>query len=97
MDSRRVGLRLFEIETAFSTGLSATAPCALAGVGGTIGLAATVAGARLIRTLLFGVTPTDPLVFGFTLIVIIGVVLAAAFVPAGRASALDPMATLRTE
>jgi len=48
-------------------------PCALAGVGGAIGLAAAVAGARLIRTLLFGVTPTDPAVFGFTLIVIIGV------------------------
>ena len=56
-----------------------------------------LAGARLIQTLLFGVTPTDPAVFGFTLIVIIGVVLAAALVPACRASALDPMATLRTE
>lgn len=52
---------------------------------------------RLIRTLLFGVTPTDPAVFGFTLIVIIGVGLAGALVPACRASALDPMATLRTE
>ena len=49
------------------------------------------------RTLLFGVTPTDPAVFGFTLIVIIGVGLAAALVPAWWASALDPMATLRTE
>ena len=44
-----------------------------------------LAGARLIRTLLFGVTPTDPAVFGFTLIVIIGGVLAAALVPACRA------------
>jgi len=42
-----------------------------------------LAGARLIRTLLFGVTPTDPAVFGFT--VIIGGVLAAALVPACRA------------
>jgi putative ABC transport system permease protein len=72
-------------------------PCALAGVGGAIGLAAAVAGARLIRALVFGVTPTDPAVFGFTLIVIIGVGLAAALVPACRASAHDPMATLRTE
>jgi len=48
-------------------------------------VADVVAGARLIRTLLFGVTPTDPAVFGFTLIVIIGGVLAAALVPACRA------------
>jgi hypothetical protein len=49
------------------------------------------------RTLLFDVTPTDPAVFGFTLIVIIGVGLAAALVPACWASALDLMATPRTE
>jgi putative ABC transport system permease protein len=62
-----------------------------------IGLAVAVAAARVIRTLLFGVAPTDPAVLGLTVMVMIGVALAAALVPARRASAIDPMTMLRTE
>jgi putative ABC transport system permease protein len=69
----------------------------LTAAGVAIGLAVAVAAARVIRTLLFGVAPTDPAVLGLTVMVMIAVALAAAFVPARRASAIDPMTVLRTE
>jgi putative ABC transport system permease protein len=69
----------------------------LTAAGVAIGLAVSVAAARVIRTLLFGIAPTDPAVFGLTVMVIIGVALAAALVPARRASTIDPMTVLRTE
>jgi putative ABC transport system permease protein len=69
----------------------------LTAAGVAIGLAVAVAAARVIRTLLFGVAPTDPAVLGLTVMVMIGVALAAALVPARRASAIDPMTVLRTE
>ena len=61
------------------------------------GVPLAVAGARLMRSMLFGVQPGDSLSFIFALFGVIFVALAASFIPARRASALDPIVALRYE
>jgi hypothetical protein len=65
----------------------------LAGV--VLGLGASAVATRLLRTLLFGVEPGDPLVFGTAALVVIAAALAAALVPAMRAARIDPVAALK--
>ena len=65
----------------------------LAGIG--LGIAASLAVTRLIASLLFGITPADPLTFAATLIILSFVALVAGYLPARRASRIDPMSALR--
>ena len=68
---------------------------ALIGVG--IGMGLAFALTRLMSSLLFGVNPTDPSIFGLIGLLLIGVALAASFIPARRATRVDPMIALRCE
>jgi predicted permease len=63
--------------------------------GATAGLVGAVAGARLMRDVLFGVTPTDPVTYLGITIVLVAVVLAATSVPALRAARIAPASVLR--
>ncbi len=71
--------------------LGLTAAGAAAGVVAALGLT------RLLTSLLYDTAPTDPLVFISVVLVLAGTAVAAALVPAWRASRVDPMAALRCE
>src|SRR5206468_11889041 len=70
---------------------------ALIGVGTCLGLAGSVLLVRLIAKLLFGTAPLDPVTFVAVPILLAAVALAASYVPARRATRVDPMVALRYE
>ena len=69
----------------------------LAGLGILVGLAASLAGGGLLQSLLFGVSPADPLTLTAAAAVLLGVAAAASWVPAQRAMRADPVTVLREE
>ena len=70
---------------------------ALAGVGLLLGVAGALSVTRLTSSFLVGVTPADPASMGVGIATVIGVTLAAAYVPARRAMRADPVDAMRTE
>jgi putative ABC transport system permease protein len=69
----------------------------LTGIGVALGLAAGAAGAQVLRSLLFGVSALDPMAFGGAALLFGLVALAASYLPARRATRVDPMVALRAE
>ena len=68
---------------------------ALAAVGIVIGTLAALFVGRLLSAFLFGIAPNDPVAFGIVILVLAAVALFASFVPALRATRVDPMTALR--
>jgi len=66
-------------------------------IGAAIGVAGAVALSRWIQDLLFGVTPTDPATFAAVVATLMAVALVACYVPAWRATRVDPTMALRSE
>jgi ABC-type antimicrobial peptide transport system permease subunit len=69
----------------------------LSSFGSAVGLIASLILTRLMESLLFGVSATDPVTFLSIGLLLIVVALMASYVPARRAARLDPMVTLRSQ
>ena len=66
-------------------------------IGGVVGLAAAAGLAQLMSSLLFGVSPLDPIAYAVTIGLLAAVAVVATYIPARRASRIDPLGALRTE
>jgi predicted permease len=69
----------------------------LTGVGTAVGLGAAAALMRLMRTLLFGISPLDPVTFTAVPVALVAVAALASYLPARRTAAVDPVEALRAE
>jgi ABC-type antimicrobial peptide transport system permease subunit len=70
---------------------------ALVGLGLALGVAGAFGLTRLLKSLLVGVTPTDPATFAVVSILLAAVALMACLIPARRAMRVDPIVALRYE
>ena len=69
----------------------------LLGIGVVLGVPATLAATRLVQAQLFGLSPSDPVTLAAAVMIIAMVTLAAAYLPARRATGVDPIVALRYE
>jgi ABC-type antimicrobial peptide transport system permease subunit len=66
-------------------------------IGVVIGIGGSIALTQTVSSLLFGVTATDPVTFGGVTLLLVAVALLACYIPARRATRVDPMIALRDE
>jgi putative ABC transport system permease protein len=69
----------------------------LAGIGVALGLGAAIGLTRLMKSLLFGISAIDVPTFAAVVLVLVGAAVLAAYLPARRAAAMDPLEALRDE
>jgi len=96
--TREIGVRIaLGAESGEVLGMVVRQGMKLAGMGLVVGLIASLGLSRLMESLLYGTSPTDPLTFGATSLVLLAVGAAASYLPARRASSIDPVESLRAE
>ena len=69
----------------------------LAGLGLVVGIPVALVFVRVLRSVLFGVNPHDPLTIAASILLVLAVAALAAWIPARRAAKIDPMEALRYE
>jgi putative ABC transport system permease protein len=98
MRTAEIGLRMvFGAESGSILGLVVGEGLKLSVGGIVIGVAGALVITRVMASLLVGIQPTDPVTFATIVVLFTGIALAASWVPAFRASRLDPMVALREE
>jgi predicted permease len=96
--TREIGIRMaMGAESGRVMRMVVTRTLMLGLLGVAIGAAGALAATRVIAKFLFDVSPTDPVTFGATAVLLMGIALLAGLVPARRASNVDPMVALRHE
>jgi len=96
--TREIGIRIaLGAQQSSITGMFVRHALVLAGIGAAIGLAAAVALMQLMRSLLFGISPRDPLTYIAVPAGLVIVAMLASYLPARRAAAVDPANTLRAD
>jgi putative ABC transport system permease protein len=96
--TREIGLRMaLGAETRDVIKLIVKQGLGLTLIGAMLGVMLAVAGTRLLTSLLYGVTATDPATFAGVVLFVIGVAVLACYLPARRATKVDPMIALRRE
>jgi putative ABC transport system permease protein len=96
--TREIGVRMaLGAQAADAVRMVLSEAMKLALIGGAIGLAAALILARVMASLLYGVSASDPLTFIAVLILLAAVALVACYLPARRASRVDPLISLRSE
>jgi predicted permease len=95
---REIGIRLaLGAQAPEILGLFMRQGLVLAGVGVAIGLGAAAGFTTLMRSLVFGISPFDPITFTAMPLVLVAMAVLAAYFPARRATKVDPMVALRCE
>jgi ABC-type antimicrobial peptide transport system permease subunit len=96
--TNEIGIRMaLGARTTDVLGLVMKESMVLVGIGVTIGLVVAVFASSLVRSVVFGLAPTDPLIITFAVAILIGVAAAAGFLPARKASRVDPLVALHYE
>lgn len=96
--TREIGIRLaLGAQTREVRGLVIRQGMVLAGIGCLLGLFAAVLGTRVLRSMLFGVGPSDPVTFAAVMILLLAAAACACYLPARRATRVDPLVALRTD
>jgi putative ABC transport system permease protein len=96
--TREIGVRMaLGAQAADAVRMVLSEAMKLALIGGAIGLAAALILARVMASLLYGVSASDPLTFIAVLILLAAVALVACYLPARRAARVDPVIALRSE
>jgi putative ABC transport system permease protein len=96
--TREIGIRVaLGANSRDVLGLVVKLAAKLALIGVVVGIALALGVARLIATFLYGVSPSDPITYASVAAVLIAVALLASFIPARRATKVDPMTALRYE
>ena len=95
--THEIGVRMaLGAESRHVLGLVVRQGLSAAAVGAAIGLAGAAVLSRTMEGLLFGVTATDPLTFAAVILMLLSVTVVACYVPARRATRVDPTTALRT-
>jgi putative ABC transport system permease protein len=96
--TREIGIRMaLGAQARALKGMLLTHVLALVAAGVVLGLGSAAALSRLMRSLLFGVTPLDPKTYVAVSVALVAVALLAGYLPARRVTRVDPMQALRTE
>ena len=96
--THEIGVRMaLGAEARHVLGLVVRQGLSMATIGTAIGVASAIALSRWIQGLLFGVTATDPMTFAAVVATLLAVAFVACYVPAWRATRVDPTTALRAE